>query len=160
MTVDDRPRLARILAVLGETFNEPVSDIRAEGYLMGLNDLSIEQVEQGARRALKESKFFPRPAEIRALAIGTADDAAEMAWLEILTEVRRVGLYGTPQLSAEAALAARQVWGGWKELCTTLPGDGPELLGWAKRFKAAYSVLSDRNRRQFGVMIPRQQLDA
>lgn len=146
MTPDDRPRLARILAVLGETFNEPVSDLRAEGYLMGLNDLTIGQVEQGARRALKTSRFFPRPAELRELAVGSADDSAELAWLELLAEVRRVGSYGVPTLSPTVGSAMRAVWGTWAQLCATLPGDGVELLGWAKRFKAAYGSLTHPSR--------------
>lgn len=146
MTSADRPRLARILAVLGETFNEPVSDVRAEGYLIGLRDLPIEQVERGARCALQTCKFFPRPAEIRELAIGSPDMSAESAWLEILQEIRRIGSYGAPRLGPKAAEAMRCVWGSWKHLCETLPGEGPEFLGWAKRFKEAYGVVTHPSR--------------
>ncbi len=146
MTRSDMPRLARVLAVLGDTFNETVSDIRAEGYFMGLNDLTIEQVEAGARQALKQSKFFPRPAEIRQFAVGSAEDVAEMAWLELLGEVRRVGCYGAPKLSESTATTMCALWGDWKRLCETLPGDGPELLGWAKRFKSTHGVMAIRQR--------------
>lgn len=140
------PRLARVLAVLGETFNEIVSDVRADGYFMGLNDLTIEQVEAGARAALKQSRFFPRPAEIREFAIGTPDDAAELAWLELLQEIRRVGCYGTPNLSLMTTTAMSALWGDWKQLCAVLPNEGPELLGWAKRFKSTYGVMGMRER--------------
>ncbi len=149
MTKGDMPRLARVLAVLAETFNETVSDLRADGYMMGLNDLTIDQVESAARLALKESKFFPRPAELRELAVGSSDDRAELSWLELVAEVRRVGSYQLPsRLSAETLYAAEKVWGSWQRLCETLPSDGPEFLGWAKRFKNAYGVLTHPSRRQ------------
>lgn len=144
MTKVDMPRLARVLAVLGETFNETVSDIRADGYFMGLSDLAIEQVESGARQALKASRFFPRPAELRAFAVGSPEDTAEMAWLELLQAVRRVGCYGSPELSESINATVRGLWGDWRRLCETLPGDGPELLGWAKRFKSTYSIMTMR----------------
>ncbi len=146
MTKADLPRLVRVLELLGATFNEKIGELRAEGYLMGLSDLSIDDVERGARRALKESRFFPRPSELRELAVGSADDLAEMAWLELLSEVRRVGSYGTPALGDDLSEAVRCVWGTWVGLCSTLPNDGPELLGWAKRFKSAYSVTTSPNR--------------
>ncbi len=139
MTESDKPRLARVLAVLAETFNETVSEIRAEGYLMGLVDLSIEQVEAAAKAALKSSKFFPRPAELRELAVGSVEDHAEAAWSKLLGEVRRVGAYGAPKLPDECRDVMVRLWGTWGHLCATLPCEGPELLGWAKRFKAIYA---------------------
>ena len=139
MTESDKPRLARVLAVLAETFNETVSEVRAEGYLMGLVDLSIEQVESAAKAALKSSKFFPRPAELRELAVGSVEDHAELAWSKLLNEVSRVGSYGTPKLPDECHDVMVRLWGTWGHLCQTLPSEGPELLGWAKRFKSLYT---------------------
>lgn len=147
MTGADRPRLARVLAVLGETFNEPVSDLRAEGYYEGLKDLDIAAVEAGAMLALKTAKFFPRPAELREFALGNADDAAEIAWAELLAEVRRVGYLGTPTLSAQTMDAIRDLWGSWAHLCATLPGEGPELLGWMKQFQIAHKSVQRQGQR-------------
>ncbi len=146
MTKTDLPRLVRVLELLGATFNEKISDLRSEGYLMGLSDLSIEDVERGARRALKESKFFPRPAELRDLAVGSAIDRAELGWLELLAEVRRIGAWGRPELSLTVSHAAIEIWGSWRQLCETLPGEGPELLGWAKKFKSAYAAMTSPSR--------------
>ena len=140
MTKLDMPKLARVLAMLSDTFNESFSDMRAEGYFIGLSDLTIEQVEAGARQALKLSKFFPRPAEIREYAVGSSGDKAEQSWLEVLREVRRVGGYGVPVLDPVTQDTVRAVWGTWGHLCSTLPADGAELLGWSKRFKAAYAI--------------------
>lgn len=126
---------------------------------MGLNDLDIEDVERGARFALKTCKFFPRPAELRELAVGSPDDAAETAWLEILSEVRRIGSYGVPTLEPSAAIAVRAVWGTWSHLCATLPSDGPELLGWVKRFKNSYGVITHPSRLALYTSAPTPLLD-
>ncbi len=145
MTKSDKPRLARVLAVLAETFNEPVSDVRAEGYYMALADLQIVDIESAAKDALRSCKFFPRPAELRDLAIGSPTDSAELAWLNVQKAVRRVGYYSLPNLDAATMRAIEAVWGGWQELCSKLPNDGPELLGWAKRFQSAYCVMQRRS---------------
>jgi hypothetical protein len=139
MTPHDRPRLAQFLAVLGEAFGEPVSELRAEAYFVALSDLPMEALEQIGRQALN-AKFFPRPAELRQLAEGTSEHSAELAWLELLGEVRRVGYMGAPALSEATLDTVRSLWGSWSQLCQTLPGDGPEVLGWAKRFHAAYAA--------------------
>lgn len=68
MTEDDRPRFAALVAAVAETFNETVSTARAEGYWLGLSDLPIEAVQAACATAIRESKFFPRPAELRSLA--------------------------------------------------------------------------------------------
>ena len=140
MTQDDRGRLATALMVLGETFNEPVSELRAEGYFEALRDMGIEAIEAAVRMALRTKTFFPKPAELRELVSGNREEMAELAWLELVSEVRRVGWCGTPQLSETTHAAMERVWGNWVHLCETLPGAGPELLGWAKRWKESYGA--------------------
>lgn len=143
MTATDRPRLAQFLAVLGEAFNEPVSEIRAEAYLFALEDVSIETLEGIGKRALN-LRFFPRPADLRQLIEGTTEHESELAWLNVLKEVRRVGYTGVPALSPASLETIRSLWGGWARLCQTLPGEGAELLGWAKQFRGSYGAVRER----------------
>ena len=65
MTQDDRPRLSKLLAVFGETFQEAVSDLRAEAYFVALCDIPIEALERAGLRHMRESRFFPKPVELR-----------------------------------------------------------------------------------------------
>lgn len=146
MTPLDRPRLAQYLAVLGEAFNEPVSELRAEAYFSALEDLSMASLESVGKRALN-LRFFPRPADLRLLIEGSAEHEAELAWLNVLREVRTVGYTGVPTLSPAALETVRSLWGTWTRLCQTLPGDGPELIGWAKQFQAAYQATADKLQR-------------
>ena len=139
MILEDRVRFAEGLFMLGETFNEPISDVKVEAYFQALLNYDIEEVLMAVQGALRNCKFFPRPVELRELIDGSVEDAAEQAWGALLAEVRRVGYVGTPRLDARTLQAVHELWGGWQRLCETLPVEGPELVGWIKQFKAAYA---------------------
>jgi len=139
----DRPRLAQFLGVLAEAFNESVSELRLEAYYLALDDLEIGALESAGKSALNE-RFFPRPADLRRLVDGSRDGEAESAWMAVLREVRRVGYIGTPTLPAVALETIAGLWGSWGRLCQTLPGEGPELIGWAKQFKLSYGATAER----------------
>lgn len=145
MTEDDRPHFAEAMHAMAETFNEPVSDIRAEAYFDALMDLPLETVNAAVRLSLRTCRFFPKPVELRELVEGSVTQQADLAWGELLQQIRRVGYIGTPTFTHPAILeTVRQVWGGWSQLCETLPSEGPELVGWMKQFKAAYGTVSAR----------------
>jgi hypothetical protein len=112
-----------------------------------LSDLSLDAIAQGAYRHMRTNKFFPRPAELRDAAVGSLDDLAEIAWLNVLQLVRKVGWIGTPRWPDELTKrAAMELYGGWKSLCERLPGEGPELLGAAKQFKSIYRAIAGSER--------------
>lgn len=139
MTDAERPYLAKILAVFSSVFNEPVDDLKAEGYFVALKDLPLDAVREAAHAAIKTEKFFPRPARLRELVTGNPDEQAEAAWATLTQQIRREGHTGTPELSEPIWEVVRELWGSWQRLCETLPAEGPELMGWQKRFKAAYA---------------------
>jgi hypothetical protein len=76
MTDAERSRFAQLLALLGEVFNEPVTAARVTGYCLALDDLPFADVQRGVDAALKECRFFPKPAEIRTLGSAALVDAA------------------------------------------------------------------------------------
>lgn len=142
MTEEDRIRFAEAVYALGEVFNEPISAVRVEGYFDALRDLEIDDVNRAVRRALKDCRFFPKPVELRELVLGNSDGHADAAWGEVVREVRRVGYMGTPAFSdARTMRVIREIWGSWSRLCQTLPGSGPELVGWVKQFKTSFQSL-------------------
>lgn len=148
MIVDDRVAFAEGMFMLGETFNEPISDVKVEAYFQALLNYDIGEVTIAIQGALRNCKFFPRPVELRELIDGSTEDAAEQAWGLVLGEVRRVGYIGTPRLDARTLRAVNELWGGWRRLCETLPGEGPELVGWIKQFKATYASVERAAERQ------------
>jgi hypothetical protein len=68
MTNADRECFGELLAQLGDVFGEELSAARVHGYWLALEDLPLGDVERSVAEALRECKFFPRPAELRALA--------------------------------------------------------------------------------------------
>jgi hypothetical protein len=148
MTDGDRKSFAEAMHLLFETFGEPVSDLRTEGYFDALREFDIVAVNGAVRMALRASRFCPKPVELRELITGNAQDAAETAWGGVLREIRRVGYVGTPNLDPRTLRAVNETWGGWRRLCETLPGEGPELIGWMKQFKATYASCERETDRQ------------
>jgi hypothetical protein len=65
MTAADRPAFAQLLALLGETFREPISEARVAGYWLACEDVPLPALQAAVREALRTCKFFPRPAELR-----------------------------------------------------------------------------------------------
>jgi len=149
MTDTDHTTFARALVVLAETLGEPLSELRGEGYWEALRDLPLGAVLAAMHEALRMSRFFPKPADLRGYVTGQIEDTVELAWTCLLEEIRRVGWVGTPVLPAVIRTAVDHIWGGWRECCETMPAGGPELLGWRKMFLAHYQAMQrsqDRER--------------
>lgn len=151
MTLTDRQAFAALMIGLGETYGEPVSDVRLELYFSALQDLDLEELRQAVITCVRFHKFFPRPVELREAVEGSLEDRADVAWLAVMRLVRRFGYYQpAPEDAwpdAAARRAALEMYGGWRGLCAGLPGEGPELLGAAKLFKASYRAYAGNERR-------------
>lgn len=138
MTAQDGSAFGLRIAALAEALGEPMSDLRTEAYFGALSDLPLAAVIAAMQAALTTCRFFPKPVELRELVEGTAQDGAEAAWAAVGREIRRVGYMGIPRLEERALRAVNEVWGSWERLCSTLPAEGPELVGWRKMYLAAY----------------------
>jgi len=145
-TKSEERAFAELLLVAGETLNETVSPLRAEMYCRLLEDLPFAALRAAVETHLRRSKFFPKPAELRDLVLGTGEDKAEVAWQYVLREIRRIGWLGTPAWPDEATKrAALGLFGGtWRTLCENLPSGrddtAPALLGFRKQFLASYGA--------------------
>jgi hypothetical protein len=68
---------AKRLGVLAEVFAESLSPMRVAGYWAALSDLEPVDVYAAMDHALKTSRFFPRPGEVREHAEALADKRRE-----------------------------------------------------------------------------------
>lgn len=153
MTNTDAARFAQCLAVLSETFNESISDLRAEAYFLALSDLDIEDIEGAVKDAIRTLRFFPKPVELRDLILGSAQQNAEEAWHTLKYEVRRVGYIGKPKLDAVSQYAVDAAMGGWRYVCTHLPAEENHVMrAMEEEFKNAYV-------REFNID-PQKQIDS
>lgn len=141
MNPSDCEMLIDRLTALAEYYEKPKSEAQIGIYVQALKDLPIAHVLNATSELVKSSQFYPKVSEIRGIVLGTTEDASELAWNGLLRAIRQTGYTGKPDLPAATWEAVREVWGSWVSLCQTLPGDGPEQLGWAKRFKSTYRAL-------------------
>lgn len=106
-------------------------------YASALNDLSLAEVRNGFSQAVRECKFWPTVAEIRAYVTPSADDAALVAWSGLQQAAREVGSYGSLDVEDGcAATALLTVFNSWPQFCQT--EEGPELGAKKAEFLAAY----------------------
>jgi len=129
------------LAVLLAAFSISPTEVTLMAYDIGVSDLPPRDVATACKRAIRECKFCPRPAELRSLCGQNNPDAdAADAWQRIIHEAAPRGAYRTIQLSDGAANAAIRVMGGWPELLEQL--DRGEREKWArKEFLGHYLAL-------------------
>lgn len=149
MTEADRREFAVLMLGIGEAFGEVVSPTKLDIYFSALADLPIDELRRAATVHVQTQKFFPRVAELREAIDGNATERADLAWVALLREVRRVGWCGVPTWTDPVLKAtALGMFRDWRDLCETMPGDGPALLGMAKQFKATYAAYARRDLRE------------
>lgn len=64
----DKTKFAMGIEMLAEFFGKQVSEAILEGYWIALSDLTDDEYRKAVTAALKQSKFFPAGAELRAFA--------------------------------------------------------------------------------------------
>lgn len=144
MDIGDNGEFRRRLITLGELFDLKLAATRQALYFEALRDLPFEAVAKGLNDAAKTCTFFPKPAELRKLAIGDAEDQTELAWMACRAAMKAAGGYASLAV-ADAALAETivSVFDSWPAACAL--DLSPEM--WSskrKEFGRVYHVLRDR----------------
>jgi hypothetical protein len=123
--------------------NAVLSPATGKIYERFLLDLDATIADAAVFRLIGTHKFLPTIAEIRTMANDVARGplrGAEEAWGDVVSEIRRVGAYGAPQLSDPlAAYAVERL--GWRNLC----GSSNDAADRA-RFCELYARARDRER--------------
>jgi hypothetical protein len=100
MVTGEREKFAVGLRALASAFRTELTDATIEAYWLALEELDLRYVGVAMRRALKESRFFPPPAEL--LGFGRHAKTVEQPYLE--EPARR-------QLSAVERKRVAESWG-------------------------------------------------
>src|SRR6185503_18911782 len=108
----------------------------------------IEAVEGAIIRTLQESKFFPRPAEIREFAYGSVVDKAENAWTLFLDCLRVVGHYNSLWVEdGFFSYALDSTFGGWLPATMQMHELSDEMIASKrKQFVSAYRIAQNQQR--------------
>jgi hypothetical protein len=118
MTLQEAARMLRVLASVWPAYPIADPDTMAEAYAIALADVPAELAMGAAQQALRTSRFFPTPSEVRELVAEEVLDlpTPEEAWEEVLAEIRAVGRYGRPRFTSDV-LAETVARLGWLSLC-------------------------------------------
>jgi hypothetical protein len=141
LKAEDIPKFTQCLLVLGEVFNEQVSELRMEAYRAALSGYELSAIESAINRAIGTLKFFPKPAELIELMEGSHDDRAGQAWRVFLEAVSDGGDASVKFLDPAAATAVDVTFGGYLQAARTIrEADEPMVAHYRKNFMQAYQT--------------------
>lgn len=131
-----------VMTALGEIFDKKLSDTTMLLYYKTLSQkMDTNQFKKVAGIWVEKGKFFPKPAELLQLLDEVEGSQAERAWLQVLDEIERVGMYGAPVFKDPVIYAVVQAMGGWESLCN-MPMDRQQF--YMKDFCNLYSTYKDK----------------
>lgn len=132
----DPDTFKQAILALAEAYGTKPTETRVRVYRKALADLTTEQFTRACAAALRECRWFPTVAELRAHAESSGDDVGLLAWARLQDLASAVGAYGAVELDAPTGQALSDVFGSWPEFCAQ--EDGPQLATRRQEFLAAY----------------------
>ncbi len=146
MDTQDKEKFKLLMIGSGEIYGKEITKPLMQIYFQSLQKYSIEQVSDAFSKHLCDEKsgtFMPKPADIiRHLKANdvTAENKAELAWMQVMNSISSVGSYGTLKLDDKQAMAAVRNMGSWIGLCQTNESD----MQWKKKeFIANYMTFEN-----------------
>jgi len=135
----DRKKFLEYMTLLGELHDKKITQILLEAYWKSIEDIPDELAYKIFDQAIATCKFFPKPADLRELAFGTADrDSAELAWAEVYNACRHIGSYDSVEFDDPVIHSVIKAMGGWPKLCMT---NESEMKWKRKEFITLYHTL-------------------
>ena len=143
MSESENKRLVTAIAILAASFNRVQDDALFRAYDWGLEDIPIDDIETGVRRAIREweSSFMPTPAELRELA-GVLNPASRgiIAFQAVKLAIKKFGGYQSVEFDDPVIHATILNLGGWLRVSNL---DSEEFDKWFRRdFERVYVSLS------------------
>lgn len=141
----DKKRLAELVTLLAEGFRQAVTEATLLAYWMALSDLSLKSVETAVQKALRECKFMPTAAELRALT-GELSIAqrASIAFEAVAKATLTHGGYKSVNFTDPLCNAVVRNLGGWQRLCEV--EDVEEFEKWIRKdFERVYTLLAQQD---------------
>ncbi len=125
MIDSDKQQFRELMVGVGELYGKEVTKPLLKIYFGSLAGLSFEDVESGITKHSSDTyhgSFMPKPADIiRQVELfkPSADERAELAWMQVTNKIRLKGAYGNLKMDDKQAMAAVKNLGTWQSLCHT-----------------------------------------
>jgi hypothetical protein len=117
-TKKEMAAVSEYVAALAVTFNRVADEPFYMGYILGLEGLTVEQVQRATSRALRACKYMPTPAELRELAGEVSiEHRATLAWDAVKRAIERHSGYRSVSFDDRVIHAAINSIGGWQHMC-------------------------------------------
>lgn len=117
----DAERRVAVVTGLCEVFARPaMSDAAIDLYLGALADVPVADLERAASRLVQQSRFFPKPAELREAAghgVVAVADKALRAWADARNGIHEIGAYASVTFVDKTAARTIEAMGGWIAFC-------------------------------------------
>jgi hypothetical protein len=114
MTGNDAVGFARLMKGLSVVFDKELPDGLTDIYFRALSEFDFKAVERAVERAITGCKFFPKPAELRELIVGSPEDQGSIAWETAMTAFRKAGYWNSVVFEdGGIGQAIVTVFGGW-----------------------------------------------
>ncbi len=114
MKESDRKQFIEILGMMGEIYNQDLSELKIKAYWEVLKDLDIEVISNNATKHLKTEKFFPRPSELR---LNVSDsDVALLAYNTLYSAINQFGYYDSVKFDDPVIHSVIELMGGWMKI--------------------------------------------
>ncbi len=134
----DREFAAR-LGKTAEAYGIVLTPMRIRIYARALADLTKEEFTRAIGSAVRQCKFFPTVADIRAAVEAPVQDRALMAWSWLQRKAEDIGIYQTLECDDPALVhALEDVFGAWPAYCEMK--DGPAMAMKRQEFLASYKA--------------------
>lgn len=134
-----------MITMLSSTFRQQLDQPAIDGYWLSLEDLTEDEFKDVCKRALRESKFMPSPAELLAFAGKAGAKAMEariaQAWDAVRGAMDKHD-YTTSVDFGPLVNAVVRSCGGWVELCAK---SIPDLVWTRKEFARLYEAFAEKD---------------
>jgi hypothetical protein len=124
MNAQEKKNAIEILTGSAELLNRDMSPLAISIYIRAIEDLPFEDVSKAFSQLIQEKKFFPAPAELREMVLGTPEKLEDIAMIEcakVVEAISRHGAYRSVVFDDPVTMAViQQGFGGWERLNTDL----------------------------------------
>ena len=143
---EEKKKIAEAFTALCELHEKQISPVASKMYIEVLKEFSADQITLAISQSIKKHKWFPKPAELIELIIGSSpkiEDIAETQANFVITQVRKLGSWRTPVFTDPITRDLMNSRFKFTSLCQQTESD---MQWFAKQFKDAYRayVVTDR----------------
>ena len=154
MNAQEKKQVTDIIDGTAQLLNREMSPLAIAIYVKAIEDLPFEQVSAAFSDLVRQSKFFPPPAELREMVLGPPEKLENLALIEsskVVEAVKRYGGNKSVVFDDPVTMAViQQVFGGWERMSGEMTLDQEKW--WRKEFVKAYQAYSRSGIKAYGVL--------